>query len=191
MSPRREKQGEGVALFMCFMALLSALSYVWMVARPQGLAIIQNGDGHYEFVLGQPSQKERDAKFFDAVTDVDAGRYADAETKLKDVVAHDPQRHLALYMLAYSQRRLTKTAEATLTYENYLGVAGDSKYRASAAIELAYLYLRQHKALKAQAFLGPLLTDFESMKDPETKARADKAWKRVLEAAKQERKSHA
>ena len=169
---------------MTLMALLSGLAYFWMVSRPKGFAIREKEDGHFEIQWGGASQRERDQNFFAAVEEVDQGNYAKARPMLSAVIKDDPERHLALYMLAYTQRRLSMTAEATSNYEAYLASAGGSKYRYPAAIELSYLYLKQHQAGKARKNLGFLLQDSSGVKDPGLRKKMGRAWKEVSNAKK-------
>jgi hypothetical protein len=129
---------------------------------------------------GEAVSESRDRQFDKAVTAINSGNWLDAEESLSRVISGPNPPTLALYLQGFTLKRLDRKPAATTAYESYLALSPTSKYRYSAAIELAYLLLPEVQgAKKAEEIAGPVLSSYNAIADPEIRPLAIQALKSI------------
>ena len=103
-----------------------------------------------------------------AVAAVNQGDWPVAEQRLAGLLAGGSPPMLANYLHGIALRRLGRPAEAATAYNAYLALSPTSKFKYSAAVELAYLLLPEKNfgAQKAEKACGPILEGYATIADP-------------------------
>lgn len=139
--------------------------------------------------------QEKDLIFDSAVAAVNRNEWVDAERLLSEVTKRPTPPMLSHYLYGYTLRRLNRPKEAIRAYETYLSLSPTSKFKFSAAVELAFLLLPEPNvgALKAEQIAAPTLESYGAIADERVRSLAIQGLKAIYKgrAIEEGRLQHA